>query len=164
MIDVIVWVTRVVVDAAAPVVPEPVRVVPVEPPPVRPVPPRGAVGADVSGGGEVVVVGSQGTIVDVDEGTVAASVVGVASDVGVVDVVDVEVVVDSGDDPGGAESTGVVGVVVVAAGGGAGVLGAVQSSNAALAVAGTDDATVPVEPVDRADVLGVLAATVLELV
>ena len=111
------------------------------------------------------VVGSQGTIVDVDEGTVAASVVGVASDVGVVDVVDVEVVVDSGDDPGGAESTGVVGVVVVvAAGGGAGVLGVVQSSNAALAVAGTDDATVPVEPVDRADVLGVLAATVLELV
>jgi hypothetical protein len=160
MIDVIVWVIRVV-DAGAAVVPDPDRAVPVEPPLVRPVPPRVATGAVVSGGGEVVVVGSHGTVVEVDDGSVAATVVDVVEVVEVVevDVVDVVVVVvdDSGVESGIDESTGVVVVVVVV---GAGVLGVVQSSNAALAVAGTEEATVPV---DRADVLGVLAATVLEL-
>jgi hypothetical protein len=120
------------------------------------------------------VAGAHATVVGVDGGPGAATVVEGASDVGgvggvggvgVVEVVDVEVVAGAGDDPG-VESTGVVGGVVAAGAGGvgvgaAGVLGVVQSSSAALAVAGTDDATAPF---DRVDVLGVLAATVLELV
>ena len=168
MIEVIVWVMRAV-DAAADVVPDADLVVPVEPPGARPVPPRGAAGAVVSGGTGVA--GAHATVVGVDGGPGAATVVEGASDVGgvgVVEVVDVEVVAGAGDDPG-VESTGVVGGVVAAGAGGvsvgaAGVLGVVQSSSAALAAAGTDEAVAVVEPVDRGAALVVLEGTALELV